>query len=130
MTSLSFTATIIPGAGRGKGLGTPTLNLNLDEVPANLDEGIYAVWVAFGGSLHQGALHYGPRPVFKDTLSCEVFVLDEEIVDPPKDVEIIIVSYLRPVLDFASPQELSQQIEDDVTRTREILSKNTRATSD
>ena len=131
---MRFAAHVITGAGRGKRIGTPTLNVHLEDVPKELAEGIYACRVQWFAPLHvwfvrltmtckwqDAVLHYGPRPVFKDSLSCEVHVLDEIIQEAPEKVEVEIVQYLRPVLDFPSPEALQKQIKEDIEEAREAL---------
>lgn len=125
-----FTAEVISGSGRGKTIGTPTINMALEDVPADIKEGIYACWVKIDESWQQGALHYGPRPVFKDTVACEVYVLDAEIDTPPERIDIALVGYLRPVRDFPSVAAMVQQIEDDVLQTRAMLSEHGPPTSE
>jgi len=119
-----FSARVISGSGRGKTIGTPTINVDLSNVPASMKEGIYACWAKLPGGWMRGALHYGPRPVFKDTVSCEVYLLDIALEEAPTSIEIAPVAYLREVMDFPTPEGLMAQIEDDVTRARAMLDKH------
>ena len=41
----SFIVHPIRGAGRGKGLGYPTINVRLEDVPDEIEEGVYAGWI-------------------------------------------------------------------------------------
>jgi riboflavin kinase / FMN adenylyltransferase len=116
-----FLAKVIQGSGRGKRIGSPTINMDLNDVPADMEEGIYACWANIDGTWQAGALHYGPRPVFKDISSCEVYLLDTTVNDVPSTIEIALVAYLRPVLDFPSVEALTRQITEDVTQTRAML---------
>ena len=118
----TFTATVIPGSHRGKGMGTPTLNLNLDDVPIDMQEGIYACFVIVDNKKLNAAMHYGPRPVHKDSRSCEVHALDTLIQNTPETVTVEVIEYLRPVADFPSEDALKLQIADDIKRARGILS--------
>lgn len=117
----SLKARTVRGAGRGKGLGTPTINLELEDIPASLQEGIYACIVTLEERRVQAAMHYGPRPVFKDTTSCEVHLLDTKIENAPESLEVEIVAYLREVRDFPSVEDLRKQIDEDIVKTRAIL---------
>lgn len=119
-----FTARVITGAGRGKTLGTPTINVDLTNVPSSMKEGIYACWAKLPGGWMKGALHYGPRPVFKDTPSCEVYLLDIAIEEAPTTIKIAPVGYLREVMDFPTPEALMAQIGDDVMRARAMLDEH------
>jgi riboflavin kinase/FMN adenylyltransferase len=121
MTPLLFTARVVSGAGRGRVLGTPTLNLALEQVPKELQEGIYACRAFLDGSWQPGALHYGPRPVFKDSVACEVHLLDTALQQAPASLEVKVVAYLREIRDFPTVEALQAQIADDITRIRAIL---------
>ncbi len=105
-------------------MGIPTVNLHLEDVPSGLLEGIYACWVTMNGTKIMGALHYGPRPVFHDSVSCEVHLLHTELRDAPEELTIEPVGRLRDVRDFRSPEELRAQIEHDVADTRAMLGGN------
>jgi riboflavin kinase / FMN adenylyltransferase len=118
----SFTAPTIPGLGIGKKIGTPTINLSLDAVPADMKEGIYACFAVINGKIFPGVLHYGPRPVFDAETACEVHILGTTIDTPPETLEIDIIERIRDVMDFSSPEELSDQIASDITEARAILS--------
>ncbi|MDD3896584.1 MAG: riboflavin kinase [Candidatus Peribacteraceae bacterium] len=114
---LSFTAATTTGAGRGKGLGTPTINLNLEQIPAALGEGIYACIA----NDQPAVMHYGPRPVFRDSTTCEVHFLDAEPAKGLASLTVTVVEKIRDVRDFPSPDALKEQIEEDILCTREIL---------
>ncbi|MDD5470075.1 MAG: riboflavin kinase [Candidatus Peribacteraceae bacterium] len=114
---ISFTAATTTGAGRGKGLGTPTINLNLEHVPAALEEGIYAC-MANG---QPAVMHYGPRPVFRDSTTCEVHFLD---TTPPPDLaelSVQVLERIRDVRDFPTPDALKKQIEADILHARAVI---------
>jgi riboflavin kinase/FMN adenylyltransferase len=117
----TFTARIVPGSHRGKGMGTPTLNLDLANVPEYVMDGIYVCRVMIDGESLDAVMHKGPRPVHKDTPSCEVHVLDRMIETPPEAVQVEVIDYLRPVLDFPSEAALIAQIADDIANARGIL---------
>ncbi len=80
----SITTTQVRGNGRGKWLGFPTINLAIPD-GVSLKEGVYAVRVTIASKQFQGAMHYGPVPVFKDErIHMEVFLIDtadEDITD-------------------------------------------------
>ena len=117
----TFQACVVAGSGRGRSLGVPTLNLRLADVPRELEEGIYACFATLNGKKLQGALHYGPRPVFQDDRSCEVHLLDHTLTDPPPEVEVRIVERLRDIRDFPSAHALKIQMHEDIDRARAAL---------
>jgi riboflavin kinase / FMN adenylyltransferase len=97
------------------------MNLDLSAVPTELEEGIYACKALVDGMWEVAAMHYGPRPVFKDSTSCEVHLIDRLVVMAPEMLEVEVVAYLRDVRDFASVEELQAQIAQDIEQTRAIL---------
>lgn len=144
---MKFTTPVIKGQGRGKSLGYPTLNL---QIPKNfsLSPGIYASWVWLGKTKYQGALHYGPRPVFHDPEpSLEIFILNYSSTHPTcppeatgsrngrigslreaalrrrvTSITFEPIKYLRPIRNFSSPQALAHQISRDVAQIKKLLS--------
>lgn len=120
---MRFNSHQIKGKGRGKLLGFPTINL---EIPKkfNLKEGIYAVKVLLEGKDYAGAMHFGPIPTFKENeKTLEVFLIDTADSDIPtsETFDVETIQYLRPVLSFLNPEDLSKQISEDVITIRKIL---------
>lgn len=120
---MKFKSTQIRGKGRGKLLGFPTINL---EIPKNIEitDGIYAVRVYLDGASFIGAMHSGPIPTFNETeKTLEVFLIDADSENLPEqipDLEVETIKYLRPVMNFKTEQELSDQITKDVEATKQI----------
>lgn len=121
--SVSFTAHVVPGVQRGRTLGYPTMNLDLAAVPASLVHGIYACFVELDdeGTRESAVLHYGPRPVFNDTVSCEVYVLDKTVAVPPTTLTVDIRGRIRDVTNFPLREVMLAQIESDIAVARGIL---------
>jgi len=115
-------AKTIPGRGRGKVLGVPTINIDLEAVPKDLSHGIYACYIALSGKKYQGAMHYGPRPVFHDTDAFEVHIIGETVESVPATATVEIVGYIREIADFESPEALVKRIEKDIHEARGMLS--------
>lgn len=113
-----FSAKVISGKGRGKGLGFPTLNLEIPE-NFNIKEGIYASKIWLYENEYIGALHFGPIPVFNDSrVSLEIFVLDWDGKNPPKNIVFDLGEYIRPIQNFVTPEALTAQIAKDVSNIR------------
>lgn len=112
---------VILGRSRGKRIGIPTINLDPSQAPKNLQHGIYACYIRIAGKRYRGAMHYGLRPVFDDTKTLEVHVLDEDIDGVPETVDLMIVGRIRDVLDFPDTEGLLQAINDDILQTRAML---------
>lgn len=122
---MRFKSQQIKGKGRGKLLGFPTINL---EIPNHFDleDGIYAVRVLIGDGHFIGALHFGPIPIFaEEAKTLEVFLIDTQDSEIPnfEELEIEIIKYLRPILNFPNQEQLIKQIGEDVLKSRQILSK-------
>lgn len=89
----------------------------MNQVPKELKKGIYACRV----DGRNAVLHYGPRPVFKDTPSCEVHLLDKNLTDTHDFLTVEIIQKLRDVRDFPSVNALKEQIQKDISEARAIL---------
>ncbi len=118
---LRFRARVVTGAGRGRKHGRPTLNLDLADVPSTLAEGIYACAAHIDGRTERAVMHFGPRPVFRDSASCEVHLIDTPVKEAPPHMDVTVVSYLREVRDFPSAAAMYVQIASDVEAARAIL---------
>lgn len=118
---IKILGTVITGSGRGRTLGTPTINIDPACAGQELQSGVYASFVTIEGKRLMGALHYGLRPVFKDSLSLEVHVLDRVITAVPASVEIDVIGRIRDVQNFASKEELMDRIQEDITVVRGML---------
>ncbi|MSR67524.1 hypothetical protein EXS65_01710 [Candidatus Peribacteria bacterium] len=114
-------AAVIAGRSRGRRIGTPTINVDVSCAPKSMRHGIYACFILIHRKQYRGAMHYGPRPVFKDTETLEVHVLDAVINQPPKTVDIIVVGRIRDVRDFRDAEALQRAISEDIVQTRAML---------
>lgn len=111
---------IIKGAGRGKGLGIPTIN---GAIPRDFPykHGIYAGWVYTGNKKYPAAIHFGPRPVFDDPKpSLEAHIL-EQVSDVADTIEIELLTHIRDIQHFATPQKMLAQIQKDIQRIKQLL---------
>ncbi|MDD5751541.1 MAG: riboflavin kinase [Candidatus Peribacteraceae bacterium] len=118
----SFRARVVRGAGRGRHIGSPTFNLQLSAVPRALQHGIYACTVRWNRKTFPAALHFGPRPVFRAGIACEVHVIGHRIRRAPKTIRIDAVKRLRAIRNFPSVAALQRQIVEDIHSARAILS--------
>jgi riboflavin kinase/FMN adenylyltransferase len=103
------------GAGRGRRLGVPTINLRGVSRRKQLPpDGVYAVRVEWRGGRAGGMMNQGPRPTFGETertLEAHLFGVDADLYG--EWVRLEWVARLREVRQFASPAELSRQLERD-----------------
>ena len=112
-------------SGRNRGgrlLGFPTANILLQNelCPKN---GIYAVTVECSGKIYQGVANIGFSPTFDDHIfSVEVHILDFNKNIYGQKIRINFVQRIRGEKKFSSISELSDQINKDTVRARNILS--------
>ncbi len=112
---------IIHGAKLGRTIGFPTANLRLHESSA-LAHGIYAVRMTVDGRTWDAVASWGRRPTVDNGAPLlEVYVFDFEGDLYGKIVEVAFVEWIRPELKFDGLEALTEQIEKDCVRAREIL---------
>jgi riboflavin kinase/FMN adenylyltransferase len=118
---------VVQGASRGRRLGVPTANLKIWEEKAYPGAGVYACFSKVKGKPYKAVVNIGVRPTFNDDLNTplvEAHLLDFKGNLYDKDVELNFMERLRKEQRFESPQELLEQIQQDIERTREILNQN------
>lgn len=118
--SISFTAHVVRGAGRGRTIGSPTLNLSLPDVPCSLRNGIYACTVSWNRHAFPAAMHFGPRPVFNDSATCEVHVIGRAVRRSPLRIRVEVLKRLRSIRNFKTVTLLRKQIARDVKNARDL----------
>ncbi len=118
-----FSGEVVHGEGRGGGLGFPTANLLPPEtlLPA---EGVYAARVRLDETWHQAVTNVGRKPTFGGRdVTVESFLLDTSANLYGRRVRLEFVLRLRGERRFASVEELTRQISEDVAAARNILSR-------
>jgi riboflavin kinase/FMN adenylyltransferase len=113
---------VVRGDQRGQGLGFPTANVR-PRTAVLVPDGVYAVRLRWNGERRDGVANVGRNPTFGQgrarTLEAHLFEFAGELYGRALRVEF--VDRLRGEKKFASPQELVEQIRDDVARAREVL---------
>lgn len=112
------------GAARGARIGFPTANLDAIDtlIPAM---GVYAGRTYVQGRSHWSAIHIGPNPTFgEDHPKVESHILDFEGSIYGDAIEVDFISRLRDIQQFASAQQLTDQLKRDVDATRAVARKN------
>ncbi|PIE61438.1 MAG: riboflavin biosynthesis protein RibF [Desulfobacterales bacterium] len=113
---------VIKGRNRGASqLGFPTANIKLhDELCPKL--GVYAVTVETDYGHHKGVANIGYSPTFGDQkFTIEIHILDFKGNLYGTRIRVNMVARLRDEAKFNSIDELSQQIEADIHKAKEIL---------
>ncbi len=116
--------TVMTGRDRGgRLLGFPTANINLyDELSPKT--GVYAITVECKGNKYKGVANIGYSPTFDD----HIFTVEAHILDFNDDIygqkiRINFIKRLRDEKKFLNISELSNQINKDISKARNILSE-------
>ena len=115
--------TVAGGRDRGgRLLGFPTANINLhDELCPKM--GVYAVTVECRGQHYKGVANIGYSPTFDDhQFTVEVHILDFAENIYGEKIRVNFIWRIRDEVKFSSITELSEQIEKDIRKARELLS--------
>ncbi len=113
---------VVSGRNRGgKLLGFPTANINLyDELCPKI--GVYAVTVEWNDNKYKGVANIGFSPTFDDHIfTVEVHILDfnKNIYD--RNIRVNFIKRLRGEFKFSDISELSDQIQKDIEKAREMI---------
>jgi len=120
----AITGPVIHGVGRGHHLNLPTANIEIPPGKVPPTNGIYACWASVGGQQYQAATNVGVRPTFTPDLP--VPIIEAHLLGFDHDlygqqIKLEFVEYLRPEEKYDSVDALLEQIQADISRTREIL---------
>ncbi len=123
--NMRFNSTTVSGSGRGKGLGFPTVNMRIPtSLPLTLQQGVHAARAIINDEKYNGALYYGPALTFGDKkVALEIYLLDTSsfYLAEGEPIEIEVVKFIRPVMEFGLPELLINQMAQDVTAVRNVL---------
>lgn len=124
-----LTGRVGTGARRGRELGFPTANL-IDIPTVIPGPGVYAGFVRIGPKCFGTAVHLGPNPTFAEgSTKVEAHLLDFSGDLYGQTLSVELTRRLRDIRQFASVDELKQQLEHDVTRAREMFAQQGSACS-
>lgn len=113
---------VVRGDQRGRQLGYPTANLSTPRYAAVPADGVYACWFVHRGKLLPAAVSVGSNPTFSGReRRVEAYVLDVEADYYGENVGLDFVARLREMERYPTSDALRRQIDDDVTRTRQVL---------
>jgi riboflavin kinase / FMN adenylyltransferase len=114
---------VVHGAGEGRKMGYPTINLEVAEqlIPA---EGVYAGWADIAGMHRPAAISVGTRPTLGGgALVVEAFVLEETGDWYASTARLEFVARLRDQRKFASREDLTAQITQDIAKVRALTAR-------
>ena len=115
---------VVRGDERGRQLGYPTANLLPGPYAAVPADGIYAGWCLLPrrGERYRAAVSIGTNPTFAGReRRVEPYLLDFDGDLYGERVALDFVAYLRETRAYDTAAALVAQIDEDVTRTRELL---------
>ncbi|XP_067948191.1 riboflavin kinase-like [Watersipora subatra] len=125
---------VVRGFGRGsKELGVPTANFP-DDVVENLPEelccGVYCGFASIdNGTVYPMCLSIGWNPYYKnEKRTMETHIIhnfSEDFYD--QQLKLVIVDFIRPMLDFTSLDELKSAIASDIVTSHKILANDAAA---
>ncbi len=120
----SASGEVIRGAGRGKRLGFPTANVDYGGRLVPLG-GVYVVWVVVDDRCFYGVADIGTNPTFGDRhASLEVYILDFDDDIYSRVVEVGFIDRIRDEVKFPGPEQLTQQIRDDIRVAERIIKEH------
>ena len=115
------TGEVVHGEKRGRELGFPTANIRLAP-ECGLRHGIYAVLGRFDGRMVHGVASFGRRPQFDNgapLLEPYFFDFNEDLYG--REIDVVLVSFLREEARFDSVAALVEQMHRDCDRARDEL---------
>lgn len=121
--------TVVMGDQRGRELGFPTANLPVPGDMAVPADGVYAGWLTQldlpDAEPMPAAISVGTNPTFQGLeRRVETYVLDRTDLNLyGRKIAVDFVERLRGQVAFTGVEDLITQMDDDVSRTREILSR-------
>jgi riboflavin kinase/FMN adenylyltransferase len=117
----SVSGEVIRGVGRGRKLGYPTANIDYTGRLMPLG-GVYVVWVTIDDRCFYGVANLGNNPTFGTrNFTFEVHILDFDEDIYGRVIEVGFIDRIRYEIKFSGPDELVQQIRDDVTVAERII---------
>lgn len=112
---------VVAGHRRGRQLGFPTANImpRTEVIPG---DGIYATFLQAGARQWSGVTSVGLNPTFgQGPRTIETFIFDFEGDLYGQAVRLFFIQRIREERQFGSPEKLVEQIDQDVSRAKEIL---------
>lgn len=113
---------VVTGDRRGKELGFPTANLDIEPGQALPTGGVYACRAHIDGQSYAAMTNIGHRPTFGGGKQLiEVYLLDYDGDLYGHELAIDIIERLRDEKKFDTPQQLKEQIAEDVKQGKALL---------
>ena len=114
---------VVEGDHNGKKIDFPTANLELDYSYVFPKEGVYMGYGYFMNRKRKAMIAVGTHPTIHQLLKpiIEVHIIDFNEVLYGREIYVDFVSYIRPVIEFPSFEDLRQQLLKDEEKTKNTL---------
>jgi len=124
-SAYSIRGEVVHGRRLGRTIGIPTVNLIPPDMKLLPPCGVYASRILTGGIYYNGVTNIGYKP----TVGGEEYIgIESHIFDLDKDlygrkIEVELISFIRPELRFATLDELTARMKEDIIIAKERLIK-------
>ncbi len=117
----SITGTVMHGRKLGRTLGLPTINIIPSEDKLLPKNGVYLSWTLIDGVIYQGVTNIGYKPSVSNEqiLGVETYLFDFDQNVYGKEVEVMLLSFIRPEMRFGCVEELKAQMLVDIKEAKE-----------
>ncbi len=116
----SIEGDVIRGQGIGKSKLVPTINISVCDFLLPKD-GVYATKCQIDGKIYNSVTFIGIRESTDGCFSIENYIIDKEIKDVSKKIEIFFYKRVRENKKFNSLKELKKEITKDINFAKEVL---------
>lgn len=114
---------VVHGRKLGRTIGMPTTNLIPSSNKLLPPCGVYASKSFIGGQLYPGVTNIGYKPtVGEEYIGAETYIFDFNGDLYGEIIEVELYNYIRPEMKFATLEELTQQMNEDVKTAKKYFS--------
>ena len=114
---------VVEGGGNGRKINFPTANLELNYTYVFPKEGVYMGYAYFLNRKRKAMICVGTHPTIHQLLNpiIEVHIIDFNEVLYGREIYVDFVSYIRPVIEFPTFEDLRLQLLKDEEKTKNTL---------
>ena len=114
---------VVEGHGNGRKINFPTANLELNYTYVFPKEGVYMGYAYFLNRKRKAMICVGTHPTINQLLNpiIEVHIIDFNEVLYGREIYVDFVSYIRPVIQFPTLEELREQLLKDEEKVKNTL---------
>lgn len=114
---------VVEGHGNGRKINFPTANLELNYTYVFPKEGVYMGYAYFLNRKRKAMICVGTHPTINQLLNpiIEVHIIDFDEVLHGREIYVDFVSYIRPVIQFPTFEELREQLLKDEEKVKNTL---------